>query len=170
MGCEILKRSIWVGACLARRLRKKMQAATARRARTAAVTPIPMPILAASVIPAGLASSELLEVAAAPAAEVDAELVTTLVGTGVAFVDEAESVDSTGDVVDDSEASDVVEVSGYPECKTFVSSKQEQSHSRSKLWIPRVLQLAPRLSTGLALGWSSQKSALGRQGAMWPLV
>jgi hypothetical protein len=89
-----------------------MQAATARRASTAAVTPIPMPILAASVIPAGPAFSELSDVAAAPAAEVDAELVTALLGTGVAFVDEAESVDSTDDVVDDSEAADVVEVSG----------------------------------------------------------
>jgi hypothetical protein len=72
-----------------------------------------MPILAASVIPAGPASSELFEVAAAPAAEVDAELVTALLGTGVAFVDEVESVDPAGDVVDDAEASDVVEVSGF---------------------------------------------------------
>jgi hypothetical protein len=108
-----LNRSIWVGACPARRLRRTMQAATARRASTAAVTPIPIPILAASVIPPGLECSEPLEVAAAPAAEEDVELLTTLVGTAVGFVDAEDSVDSADDVVDDSGAPDVVEVSGF---------------------------------------------------------
>jgi len=114
MGCEILNRSVRVwGGGLACRLRRKMQAANARSAITAAPTPMPMPILAASVMPPGPASSAASDVAAAAVEEADdVELLTTLVGIAVELVGAGDDVKEVVSVVDVSDVSDVVEVSG----------------------------------------------------------